>query len=220
MWYSVISPMPSSERPRRDRRFARALWSLVMSHLLRLRRLKPLSRPGEIESLYTKHIRSNRMLKLSLPSAHTLLLPPTWVWLSLNLITVGGRRTRKRAKWSNQPLIFSEKKRKPCLEKNRITADHSRANKKQKEERLRIRSHELFSCNKLLKKSVSYMTKDVQQLRSVLRTHSKSRGCQKTLKICETLVEWLLSSDELLRQRRPTCEPFKTVLFKARDGVQ
>ena len=65
--------------------------------------------------------------------------------LGLNLITVGGRRTRKRAKWGNQRLIFSEEKRKPCLEKNRIAADHCRTNKKRREEQLQIRSHELFS---------------------------------------------------------------------------
>ncbi len=160
--------------------------------------LKPLSRPGERKSLCTKTHQIETDVE-AVSTLSTYAAPASN--LGLNLITVGGRRTRRRAKWGNQLLIFSEEKRKPCLEKNRIAADNCRTNKKRREEQLQIRSHELISYNKLRKETVSYMTKDVQQLRSVLRTHSESGGGPKALEICEALVGPIL--DDCSHQMSP-----------------
>lgn len=45
------------------------------------------------------------------------------------------------------------------------------------------------------------MTKDVKQLRSVLRAHSESGGCRKALEICEALVGPIL--DDCSHQMSP-----------------
>jgi hypothetical protein len=95
---------------------------------------------------------------------------------------------RKSTKAPTQPNKTPEDdKRKKSLEKNRLAAAKCRINKKEKTDQLQQDSHNKAVENTFLKQTVMQMREEVQQLQTILMSHSSSDHCRNPESIHDAL---------------------------------
>lgn len=98
------------------------------------------------------------------------------------------RKTTRKSMAATQPATNPEDdKRKMSLEKNRLAAAKCRVNKKERTDQLQRDSHDKAVENTFLKQTVLQMKEEVQQLQTVLMSHSSSDHCRNPESIHETL---------------------------------
>lgn len=98
------------------------------------------------------------------------------------------KASRKSTKAPTQPAANPEDdKRKMSLEKNRLAAAKCRINKKEKTDQLQRDSHDKAIENTFLKQTIMQMKEEVQQLQTLLMSHSSSEHCKNPENIHEAL---------------------------------
>jgi hypothetical protein len=95
-----------------------------------------------------------------------------------------GRKSTAAAQPATNP---EDDKRKMSLEKNRLAAAKCRVNKKERTDQLQRDSHDKAVENSFLKQTIMQMKEEVQQLQTVLMSHSSSDQCKDPESIHEAL---------------------------------
>jgi hypothetical protein len=98
------------------------------------------------------------------------------------------RKTSRKSTGAPQAATNPEDdKRKMSLEKNRLAAAKCRVNKKERTDQLQRDSHDKAVENNFLKQTILQMKEEVQQLQTILLSHSSSDHCKNPESIHEAL---------------------------------
>ena len=98
------------------------------------------------------------------------------------------RKASRKSTSATQPTRDPEDdKRKTSLEKNRLAAAKCRVNKKEKTDQLQRDSHDKAVENTFLRQTIMQMKEEVQQLQTMLMSHSSSDHCKNPQSIHEAL---------------------------------
>lgn len=102
--------------------------------------------------------------------------------------TMRKRKVGRKSATATQPATNPEDdKRKMSLEKNRLAAAKCRVNKKERTDQLQRDSHDKAVENSFLKQTIMQMKEEVQQLQTVLMSHSSNNQCKNPDSIHEAL---------------------------------
>lgn len=102
--------------------------------------------------------------------------------------TTRKRKASRKTSAATQPATnVEDDKRKMSLEKNRLAAAKCRVNKKEKTDQLQRDSHDKAVENTFLKQTILQMKEEVQQLQTILMSHSSSDHCKDPDSIHDTL---------------------------------
>jgi hypothetical protein len=94
---------------------------------------------------------------------------------------------RKSATTTQRAINPEDEKRKMSLEKNRLAAAKCRVNKKERTDQLQRDSHDKAVENSFLRQTIMQMKEEVQQLQTILMSHSSSDQCKNPESIHEAL---------------------------------